>query len=160
MIQKYFDGVVPAPSEYTERDLVVQKKVADATAAADAAIESFRIDEAIDAIWTIVDDLNLYITENEPWALAKQFDGGDEEQGARLRTVLYTCAEGLRALAVLLSPVMPQSTAKLWDALGVEDSLGEITAQPIREAGTWGALQPGTTVSTLAPLFPRVEQTA
>jgi methionyl-tRNA synthetase len=155
MIQKYFDGVVPAPAEYTERDLVVQKKVADAAAAADAAIEHFRIDEAIDAIWTIVDDLNLYITENEPWALAR-----DDEQRERLGTVLYTCAEGLRALAVLLSPVMPQSTAKLWDALGVERSLGALTAQPIREAGVWGALQAGTTVSTLAPLFPRVEQTA
>jgi methionyl-tRNA synthetase len=55
---------------------------------------------------------------------------------------------------------MPQSTAKLWDALGVERSLGALTAQPIREAGVWGALQAGTTVSTLAPLFPRVEQTA
>ena len=160
MIQKYFDGVVPAPSEYTERDLVVQKKVAHAAAAADAAIEHFRIDEAIDAIWTIVDDLNLYITENEPWALAKQADGGAEKQRERLGTVLYTCAEGLRALAVLLSPVMPQSTAKLWDALGTQSSLGELTAQPIREAGVWGALQPGTTVSPLTPLFPRVEQTA
>ena len=139
---------------------MVQKKVADAAAAADAAIEHFRIDEAIDAIWTIVDDLNLYITENEPWALAKQADGGDEKQRERLGTVLYTCAEGLRALAVLLSPVMPQSTAKLWDALGAQSSLGELTAQPIREAGVWGALQPGTTVSPLTPLFPRVEQTA
>ena len=160
MIQKYFDGVVPAPADHSERDLVVQKKVADAAAAADAAIESFRIDEAIDAIWTIVDDLNLYITENEPWALAKQADAGDEKQRERLGTVLYTCAEGLRALAVLLSPVMPQSTAKLWDALGAQGSLGELTAQPIREAGAWGVLQPGTTVSSLAPLFPRVEQTA
>ena len=61
---------------------------------------------------------------------------------------------------MLLSPVMPQSTAKLWDALGTQSSLGELTAQPIREAGVWGALQPGTTVSPLTPLFPRVEQTA
>lgn len=155
MIQKYFDGTVPAPAEYTERDLVVQKKVADAVTAADAAMEHFRIDEAIHAIWTIVDDLNLYITENEPWTLAR-----DDEQRDRLGTVLYTCAEGLRALAVLLSPVMPQSTSTLWDSLGVADSLGALTAQPIREAGAWGVLKPGTTVSTLAPLFPRVEQTA
>ena len=118
-------------------------------------MENFRIDEAIDAIWRIVDELNHYITESEPWALAR-----DDEQRDRLGTVLYTCAEGLRALAVLLSPVMPQSTAKLWDALGVTDSLGELTAQPLREAGAWGALAAGTTVSTLAPLFPRVEQTA
>ncbi len=43
---------------------------------------------AIAAIWTIVDALNGYITENEPWALAK-----DPEQTGRLGTVLYTAAD-------------------------------------------------------------------
>ncbi|MGO2050639.1 MAG: class I tRNA ligase family protein, partial [Microbacterium sp.] len=152
MIEKYFDGVVPEPAESTEPDLAIQKIVADAATAADAAIEQFRIDEAISSIWTIVDALNHYITENEPWALAR-----DEEQRGRLGTVLYTCAEGLRALAVLLSPVMPQSTGELWSALGVAEALGELQAQPVREAGAWGVLAPGTAVQTLAPLFPRVE---
>ena len=59
-----------------------------------------------------------------------------------------------------MSPVMPQATAKLWDALGVSDALGALAAQPIRETGTWGGLPAGTRVSSLAPLFPRVEQTA
>jgi methionyl-tRNA synthetase len=153
MIERYFEGVVPPPGEYAEADLRVQTTVADAAAAADAAIERFRIDEAITAIWTIVDALNLYITENEPWALAK-----DDAQRGRLGTVLYTAAEGLRALAVLLSPVMPVSTEKLWIALGAAESLGRLQDQPIREAGAWGGLKPGTSVNGLAPLFPRVEQ--
>ena len=152
MIGRYFDGVVPTPGEPTELDLRVQRTVADAATAADAAMTAFRPDEAISAIWTIVDELNGYITENEPWALAK-----DDANRERLSTVLYTAAEGLRALAVLLSPVMPQSTAILWDALGAP---GEVTAQPLREAGTWGQLPAGTRVGTLAPLFPRVEQSA
>jgi methionyl-tRNA synthetase len=133
----------------------VQRVVADAATNADAAIERFRPDEAIDAIWTIVDELNGYITENEPWALAK-----DEAKRERLSTVLYTAAEGLRALAVLLSPVMPASTAKLWDALGAAEGLGELTAQPLRAAGAWGQLPAGAKVTPLTPLFPRVEQPA
>lgn len=152
MIGRYFDGFVPTPGEPTELDLRVQRTVADAATAADAAMTAFRPDEAISAIWTIVDELNGYITENEPWALAK-----DDANRERLSTVLYTAAEGLRALAVLLSPVMPQSTATLWGALGAP---GELTAQPLREAGTWGQLPAGTRVGTLAPLFPRVEQSA
>lgn len=155
MIEKYFEGIVPPAAEYTEADLAIQKIVADAATKADAAIGQFRIDEAISAIWTIVDALNGYITENEPWALAR-----DEDQRERLGTVLYTCAEGLRALAVLLSPVMPQSTEKLWIALGAAETLGRLQDQPIREAGAWGALKPGTSVNGLAPLFPRVESTA
>ncbi len=153
MISKYFEGVVPAPAAYTEGDLTIQKIVADAATTADAAIERFRIDEAIAAIWTIVDALNGYITENEPWALAK-----DESTRERLGTVLYTAAEGLRALAVLLSPVMPESTSKLWVALGAAEGLGALVEQPIRAAGTWGQLPAGATVTPLTPLFPRVEQ--
>lgn len=153
MIERYFEGIVPPPAEYIDRDLRVQQIVADAARTADAAIERFRIDEAIAAIWTIVDDLNLYITENEPWALAK-----DDAQRARLGTVLYTAADGLRALAALLSPVMPVATEKLWVALGAAESLGRLQDQPLREAGAWGVLKPGTSVNGLAPLFPRVEQ--
>lgn len=155
MVERYFEGIVPPPGAYTEADLHIQRTVADAAAAADAAMERFRIDEAIAATWTIVDALNLYITENEPWALAK-----DPAQRERLGTVLYTAAEGLRALAVLLSPITPVSTGKLWTALGAGDTLGALADQPIREAGRWGALPAGATVNALAPLFPRVEQSA
>ncbi|MEV8272424.1 methionine--tRNA ligase [Microbacterium sp. NPDC077184] len=155
MIERYFEGVIPPAASSEEGDLRIQRIVAEAAAAADAAIERFRVDEAISAIWTIVDALNLYITENEPWALAK-----DPERRSRLETVLYTAAEGLRALAVLLSPVMPESTEKLWIALGAAETIGRLQDQPIREAGAWGVLRPGTSVNGLAPLFPRVEQSA
>jgi methionyl-tRNA synthetase len=155
MIERYFEGVVPPAGEYTEQDLAIQRTVADATAAADAAIARFRIDEAIRSIWTIVDALNGYITENEPWALAK-----DDAQRERLGTVLYTAAEGLRALAVLLSPVTPVATEKLWIALGAAETVGRLVDQPIREAGRWGILPAGASVNALAPLFPRVEQSA
>ena len=67
----------------------------------------------------------------------------DPAQRDRLATVLYTAAEGLRALAVLLSPVMPKATAKLWTALGAEAGLGALTAQPVRAAGGWGQLPRG-----------------
>jgi methionyl-tRNA synthetase len=153
MIERYFEGIVPPAAEYLPGDLVIQKTVADAATAADAAIERFRIDEAIAAIWKIVDALNLYITENEPWVLAK-----DDAQRGRLGTVLYTAAEGLRALAVLLSPVMPIATEKLWIALGAAETLGPLRDQPIREAGRWGILPAGASVNGLSPLFPRVEQ--
>ncbi len=156
MIERYFEGVIPpegSEGEQAEGDRVIRETVANAAAAADAAMERFRPDEAIASIWTIVDALNGYITENEPWALAK-----DDAQRARLGTVLYTAAEGLRALAVLLSPVMPSATEKLWIALGAAESLGRLQDQPLREAGAWGVLRAGTSVNGLAPLFPRIEQ--
>ncbi|WP_322411800.1 methionine--tRNA ligase [Microbacterium invictum] len=153
MIARYREGIIPPAGEETDGDRVIRETVASAAERADAAIERFRPDEAIAAIWTIVDALNLYITENEPWVLAK-----DDASRGRLDTVLYTAAEGLRALAVLLSPVMPIATEKLWVGLGGDASLGRLQDQPLRDAGRWGQLLPGTSVNALAPLFPRVEQ--
>ncbi|MEP6480318.1 MAG: class I tRNA ligase family protein, partial [Rhodoglobus sp.] len=149
MVNRYFDGVVPAASDYTDADLAVQGTVARATSDADAAIDRLAIHDALAAIWTIVDELNGYITIQEPWMLAK-----DDANRARLGTVLYTATEGLRALAVLLSPVIPEATTKLWSALGAP---GALTDQPIRDAGTWGQLPAGSRVQVLEPLFPRIE---
>src|SRR5690606_17904687 len=98
-------------------------------------------------------ELNGYITSQEPWVLAKE-----EATRPRLDTVLYTASEGLRSLAVLLAPVMPKATAKLWSALGAEELLGSLGDQPIREAGTWGALTPGMRIGPLEPLFPRIDE--
>ena len=53
--------------------------------------------------------------------------------------------------------MIPESTAKLWHAIGAEDTLGELAAQPLREAGTWGRLPAGAQQHPLAVLFPRIE---
>jgi methionyl-tRNA synthetase len=152
MVSRYFDGVVPAPREYSEADLGIQKTIAHAATAADAAIERFAIHDALAAIWTIVEELNGYITIQEPWVLAKE-----EATRERLGTVLYTATEGLRALAVLLSPVIPEATAKLWIALGQD---GAVQDRPVRAAGEWGQLAVGSTVTGLDALFPRIESPA
>ncbi|MBN9607649.1 MAG: methionine--tRNA ligase [Actinomycetales bacterium] len=161
MIGRYFDGVVPAEGALTAAEERVRATLADAVRDADAAIERLAIHEAIAAVWRLVDELNGYLTEQEPWAVAKRANGtpGDAEAADRLATILATAAEGLRALAVLLSPVMPQSTAKLWAALGAEEALGALADQPIRDAGRWGQLPAGTRVSSLEALFPRIEET-
>ena len=152
MVGKYFDGVVPAPGEYLPADKAIIDVVEAAAVNADAAIERVAINDAIAEVWAIVDALNGYITEMEPWALAK-----DEANRERLATVLYVVVDGLRALATLIAPVMPQATLKLWSALGVESALGALTAQPIRAAGAWGQVPAGTTIAALEPLFPRIE---
>ncbi|UOQ60285.1 methionine--tRNA ligase [Leucobacter rhizosphaerae] len=152
MNAKYFDGRVPEPGAETSSDAAIRELAATVAGRADERIEAFAIHEAIAAVWELVDALNGYITEQEPWALAK-----DPAQRERLATVLFTATEGLRALAVLLSPVIPEAAAKLWTALGAEETLGALTAQPIREAGAWGRLAPGTEQHPIDALFPRIE---
>ena len=153
MINRYCDDVVPAPTELNDADAVIVDTVARAFETANKAIDRLAIHDAINAVWTIVDALNLYITEQEPWVLAK-----DDANRDRLHTVLYTAVEGLRAIAVGLSPVMPTATQKLWDALGLGEALGALTDQHLSRAGQWGIAPAGIRVSSLDSLFPRIEE--
>jgi methionyl-tRNA synthetase len=151
MVNRYFDGVIQAPGEFTDADKNVSNIAAAATREADLAISQIAPHEAIAKIWTLVDELNSYITTQEPWVLAK--DSANKE---RLSTVLYTAVEGLRCLSVLLAPIMPKATGRLWDSVG--SSLGELADQPLSSCETWGLLQPGVKLGELEALFPRVEE--
>jgi methionyl-tRNA synthetase len=117
--------------------------------------------DALAAVWRIVEDLNGYLTEQAPWKLAKSVpdDGGPDAatDGTRLATILVTAAEGLRALAVLLNPVMPKASASLWSSLGAEPTLGPLAEQRIADVAAWGALAPGSTITKVPSLFPRIE---
>jgi methionyl-tRNA synthetase len=153
MVSRYFDGVIPDDVEdATAADVAIHLVMEQAQQGAHQAMQRFAINEAIAQVWTIVDALNGYLTEQEPWVLAK-----DDSAGRRLARVLYTAADGLRATAILLSPIMPTASEKLWSALGAEATLGALGDQLITEAGAHGVLPPGAAVSDLAPLFPRIE---
>lgn len=112
-------------------------------------------------MWTLVDATNLYLTEQEPWKVAKADDeklpdGGSAQEG-RLATILVTAAEALRSLAVLLHPITPKAAQALWESLGAEAPLGALAVQPVDGAARFGALPAGTTVTKGASLFPRLE---
>ena len=96
--------------------------------------------------------VNGYVTEKEPWILAK-----DPANKQELEEVLYNTAESLRALAVLLHPVMPATTEILWQSLGAQASLGAIGDQKISDVATWGQLPAGAVVTKTPVLFPRLE---
>src|SRR5690606_32945634 len=116
MVTRYCDGVVPS----AEVDPAIAALEARVVRDADEAIDRFAIHEAIGAAWELVDALNLYITENEPWALAKQPD-----QRERLEAVLATTVHGLGTLAILLAPVLPKAAQRPWSAIG---GRGEVAA--------------------------------
>jgi methionyl-tRNA synthetase len=148
MIGRYFDGTVPERSDLTPADAEIDGLAVAVTERADAAIAAFAPHDAISTIWELVDALNGYITEQEPWVLAK-----DPEQRDRLGTVLTTALRGLGTIAVLVSPVMPKATAKLWASIGAG---GAVDEQRIDRAWEWtGAAH---VVPLAAGLFPRIEQ--
>ena len=150
MLDRYCASQTPEWPELSDSELALQKLISDAARAADLAIENAEIHEAINQTWRIVDELNLFITESEPWVLAK-----DPNQRQRLEAVLLVALDGLRAITVLLRPVMPVATAKLWSAIGGD--LGPLSQQRINTAGVPRQIRAGMTIRSLDPLFPRLE---
>ena len=97
--------------------------------------------------------VNGYVTEKEPWVVAK-----DPSRKSELDGILYNTAESLRTLAVLLHPVMPVVTEKLWQSIGGQSSLGEIGKQQISKVANWAQLPSGSVVTKTDVLFPRLEE--
>ncbi len=149
MVEKYCEGVLPAKAEDAELSAALSKTVS----AADQAICALDFQGGINAIMDFCKAVNGYVTVKEPWLVAK-----DPTRKAELDAILYNTAEALRALAILLHPIMPISTAKLWDSLGATASLGAIATQQISEVSTWGQLKPGTRISKGDILFPRLPE--
>jgi len=138
MIGRYCEGNVP--------DVAVDPELAadfDGLPAEVAALlDRAEITQALDRIWARVRRLNRYVEEKAPWKLAK-----DPGAAAELQTTLRSLAEGLRALTVLLSPYMPESTAKLLAALG--DERLELSAAEFGDGAGGGS------IGELPPLFPK-----
>ena len=102
------------------------------------------------AVKDFIDAVNLYVTEQEPWAVAKE-----ESQTERLATILNTICESLRAIAVLYLPIMPKSMNRLWAEIGAAESG---LTQEFTQASKWGQLKPGVTITKGETMFPRIEE--
>ncbi len=148
MVEKYCGGVLPAVAQDAELSASLKATVATA----DAAMQALDFQGGINAIMDYCKQVNGFVTIKEPWILAK-----DPANQKTLEDVLYNTAESLRALAVLLHPVMPATTEILWESLGAKAALGEIGGQKIENVAQWGQLPPGATVTKTPVLFPRLE---
>jgi methionyl-tRNA synthetase len=148
MIEKYCGGLIPAP----HREEVLAQALQATVDKADAAMVALDFQGGIVAAMDFCKKVNGYVTEKEPWILAK-----DPANKVELEEVLYNTAESLRALAVLLHPVMPATTEILWQSLGAQSALGAIGDQKVSQIATWGQLPQGAVVTKTPVLFPRLE---
>ena len=156
MVGKYFDGTLPPPGAFANADLALADDLLTAVQDADGAYSKLDFTGGIGAVRTFVDAVNLYVTEQQPWVLAKRTD--DPAARERLATVLYTTCESLRAIAVLHNAVMPRAMGALWESIGAAEGLGPISEQPIEDVSRWGQLPAGVTVTKGAALFPRLPE--
>lgn len=144
MYTTYLNGRVIVPKIYSEEDESLLQACKDVSDRACKAIDELIPHIAMAEIWSLAVRANTYTTRQQPWSLHKKQD--DE----RLACVLYTALRALSTITILLSPIMPRITNKLWSAFGAD---GGVSQQNIRSA--WGG-KLSDKVSLIPPMFPKI----
>jgi methionyl-tRNA synthetase len=143
MSEKYCGGRLPVPSGPAGR---LAEVAATAVASYRAAMDRFALQDGMAAAYSLIDAANLYITETEPWKLAK-----DEAHAPRVAQILYEVAEALRIAAMLLLPAMPASAAEILRRVGAPKAGA---GHRLDDAG-WGAAGDLVTIKADA-MWPRI----
>ena len=95
---------------------------------------------------------NQIVDAARPWVLAK-----DSAEREHLDNVLYTLAESLRIIAILISPVLPKAAHRIFDQLNWKMELSGKEERFSLADAEWGRLPDGHVVGKPVPLFPRIE---
>ncbi len=111
-------------------------------------LDAWELTSVLESIWDVVRELNRLVERSKPWELAK-----DEARRAELDAVLYDLVDGLRSVAVALSPYLPATGPAILGALGQSANVGW---DHVRSGG----VTPASGIEPAPPLFPRVERVA
>lgn len=149
MIDKYFDGEVPAfKKAETDIDKNLEDVVTETIKQVEDSLENMQFSVALSELWKLVSRTNKYIDETEPWVLAK-----DDSKKERLGNVMAHLADSLRIIGVMLQPFLTEAPNEIFHQIGVsDDNLKEWAS-----IYNLGQIKEGTRVTKGEPIFPRLD---
>ena len=106
LTHKYFGGMVPADKKPEQIDAETLAQIPALKAAIENSLESYRFREALKSVMDIARLGNKYLTDTEPWKVAKT---DMDRTSSILNVSLQICA----ALAIAIEPFLPFSAGKL-----------------------------------------------
>ena len=116
MINKYFDGIIPVNfSESNEADADLEKVTEDIIEKYSKEMDEYHVSNSIIEVWNLISRTNKYIDETAPWVLAKN------EEKDKLSSVMYHLVESLRRIAILLKPIMENTSNSIFEQLGLNN---------------------------------------
>lgn len=146
MVNKYFDGVIQAPTAKEAIDEELISLALDTYSRVEAKMSAYKVSDAMEELWLLLRRSNKYIDETMPWALAKE-----EEKKERLGTVLYNLLESIRIASVLLESFIPETAKKIQEQLNA-------TAISYDSIKTFEGTVVGDKVGEGSPLFARIDE--
>ncbi len=147
MITQYNGGVIPEPKVKEEEELTLINACNELLNKCVSLMSEQRVNETINAIFSVIRLANKYIDLTEPWKLNKEPNSKD-----KLDTVLYTLSESVRICTVLLQAYLTETPAKIFEKFGYGENLQ--TFDSIRE---FSFANFGLNVNKGENLFPRLD---
>ena len=148
MIDKYFDKKLPEEQKGNEFDEQIKELANITVKASEEFMDKLAFNDALAAIWTFIRRNNKYIDETMPWVLAK-----DEAKKAELAGIMYTLAESLRIISILIAPIMPNTPKAIYEQLGISDD----SVKTWESAYEFGKLPKTIQIQKGEIVFPRID---
>lgn len=154
MIRNYCGNRIPAPNPPADSNLVAQAReiresVEQAAVEFDREFNRYSFSRALEAVWSSMTRLDKFISDSQPWELAKA-----PAKQSSLNFVLHVAVETVRHFTVLLAPVLPEGTQVIWQQLGQVGQVRSVSPLTLR----WGEFHPGTQIGEVKPVFPRLDK--
>ncbi|MFT6048619.1 MAG: methionyl-tRNA synthetase [Patiriisocius sp.] len=151
LTHKYYEGVVPAPSDFSEIDEKTLTELKAYPAVIESSLERYRFREAQQELMNVARLGNKYLADEEPWKTIKV----DEE---RTKTIMYVALQIASALAVLSEPFLPFTSTRLKEMLRHPELVeGQLTWADVSTKEE--LITPGHTINKNELLFSKIEDT-
>ena len=144
LTNKYYDGIVPAPNEFSEVDEQTLAELKAYPAVISSSIERYRFREALGELMNVARLGNKYLADEEPWKMIK-------ENPARVQTQMYVALQIASVLAILSEPFLPFTSSKLCKILQIKVNNWNL------EFENWNLTKPGHQIGQAEILFPQIE---
>lgn len=144
LTNKYYDGIVPAPNEFSEVDLNVLNELKLYPSVISSSIERYRFREALGEMMNVARLGNKYLADEEPWKMIK-------ENPERVKTQMYVALQIASVLAILSEPFLPFTSKKLLRILNINLNNWNL------DFNDWNLTKAGHKINEAEILFEKIE---
>jgi len=131
--KNFCEAKIPPKSTLMEDDLEFIKQTKLITEKAELAYTTFRLRKAAHHLMELCQLANTYFDRKTPWKLVKS-----ETSFPQARTTIHLLIESIKNIALIASPIIPESAQKIWELIAQDGQLSQknwmdIMDTPIKE---------------------------
>ena len=155
MVHRYRNGKIPACGVLGQLEEALQQHTSSCLEQLISLIDKMEIHRALETVWKLIDETNVYIDRTKPWTIAKAEKDSPADR-ERLDSSLYILLETIRVIGAALTAFLPETSEKIFKLLGFAEHDIE-SEQTIGAARSRARLSPGAMVGKVESLFPRTD---